>query len=346
MNSSQDRLAFLDSYRALGIVLVIALHSLPFTKISEHYVQPITSATSIAVPIFFLVDGYLFMRLVATKSDFSYTAYLKRSTKRLMLPWVVFSFGYAAFRLLAEYLGYAANHKILGEPLGKVLSGLYFSTFAGHMYFLLSLYLVRAIAGHLSKLAVMPSWVSIAIFLGYALVYNVVNPPAWFWAVDGNDPVLHFLWGMQYYLLGVAMFLYMAKIRMCASSLLILCIGLFIAGEFLVSSPRLAQYGNLGAAFIVFMLFPKLGGLHHVGRQTMGIYLIHYPVVVMLVAFTLAMIWRKDSIGFLVLLTSVTTLLSLGGTHLIMMIPYGNYLFGLPKPILHHASTHEKAASV
>ena len=78
----------------------------------------------------------------------------------------------------------------------------------------------------------------------------------------------------------------------------------------------------------------------------MGIYLIHYPVVVILVAFTLAMVWRKDSIGFLVLLTSVTTLLSLGIAHMIIMIPYGNYLFGLPKPIVRHASVHGKAASV
>jgi peptidoglycan/LPS O-acetylase OafA/YrhL len=61
--SGGDRIAFLDDLRLIGIVMVVGVHALGRANLD----QPIEEwfrfvVTTIAVPIFFLVDGFLFAR--------------------------------------------------------------------------------------------------------------------------------------------------------------------------------------------------------------------------------------------------------------------------------------------
>lgn len=62
LNEVQDRFVFLDSLKAFAIVMVVAVHAQGYAGLGHGRIEQIISfiTSSIAVPIFFLVDGFLF----------------------------------------------------------------------------------------------------------------------------------------------------------------------------------------------------------------------------------------------------------------------------------------------
>lgn len=128
---------FLDGFRAIGIVMVVATHAFEYTQLDSQARALLSFwVYAIAVPPFFIADGFLFARGQDGEKSFSAAHYIVKSGKRLLVPWLVFSLLYAALRLAYEYWGNPSAHIILGENVSTVVAGFYYSSFAGQLYFL------------------------------------------------------------------------------------------------------------------------------------------------------------------------------------------------------------------
>src|SRR5512133_3209269 len=148
-----ERLYFLDSLRAIAIVMVVGVHSMGYNSPLEPNQQQIILfiVHTVAVPIFFLVDGYLLTRSIIESKRYSYKSYIESSFLRLVVPWVIFTVIYTMLRYVFELSGFFAEHVIVGHSFQEVLINAYGSVNAGQMYFLLSLFLIRVIAPFMVK---------------------------------------------------------------------------------------------------------------------------------------------------------------------------------------------------
>jgi len=70
---------------------------------------------AIAVPLFFLVDGFLFSRKWATRDDFDFKDYVVKSVSRLLVPWAIFTLLYAICRLALESQSLPRENVLLGK---------------------------------------------------------------------------------------------------------------------------------------------------------------------------------------------------------------------------------------
>ena len=83
--------------------MVVAIHARAYVNLSadaEEIIKPIV--TLIAVPVFFLCDGFLFVHGRMLKRHFDYRRYLINSARRLLIPWVLFSLFYLVLRWASE----------------------------------------------------------------------------------------------------------------------------------------------------------------------------------------------------------------------------------------------------
>ncbi|MFQ5752950.1 MAG: acyltransferase family protein, partial [bacterium] len=123
-----ERISFLDSAKAVGVIMVVGFHSFDRAGISLASVHNLaqTSATAtlwfavttISVPVFFLVDGYLFANKITKTDTLDYKSYVLNSARRLLMPWLIFNVGYTAFRAAFEYAGYFSQNEIIGNAPG------------------------------------------------------------------------------------------------------------------------------------------------------------------------------------------------------------------------------------
>src|SRR5262249_9097911 len=146
--------------RALAILMVVGIHAWGYSGLVPDRSWGWFLVDAAGVPVFFLVDGFLFA--ARGQHAFDYSSHLKASAQRLLVPWVLFATFYLAIRVGAEAAHAVPEQLVLGHSWLGVASCLYFSCAALQLYFLLSLFLVRCLAPLARWLAAGPEWLLLA----------------------------------------------------------------------------------------------------------------------------------------------------------------------------------------
>ena len=334
-----ERLAFLDSLRAIAIIMVIGVHTLSYCVELPRDLKQIVSFTAhtISVPVFFLVDGYLFARSVIHLKKYTYFEYVRNSLFRLLAPWAVFTLAYTLARYVFELTGFLKEKLIVGRSLHEVIVSAYGSVYAPQLYFLFSLFLIRLCAPFFKKvLSIENYFVLLFLLCTYYVAYRSIIPSASIYLkIDGGqEPVLHALWGLQFYLAGIALFM-TSKIvdlrKLFMPFLLVFILVMFAKNNSRVEElGYLVQYLYLITMFLFFTLFQSgFYFLNMTGKNSMGIYLIHAPIVLKVVSLIVNKFVFDPTLSFVSILVC-TFILSLSIAMVIISVPYGCLLFGAP----------------
>ncbi len=336
MSISKGRIHFLDSCRAIAIVMVIGQHALGYSQLSPEIQTMFKYWFQIAVPVFFLVDGYLFFYKLERIGKLDYSIYIGESARRLVGPWVFFSGLYLITRLVYEYFGHPLDYVVLGRDTVDLLVAVWVGTPAVQMYFLLSLFFVRSLAFATKHLrGIPPIFIFAAVWMMNGL-WGFINgmtiggfqlKASW---SGGQDPLLHAIWGLQYYFLGCALYVSNSWLSKHAVLLAAGAATAFMAisfGEFGV--PALAQYSYLCAFYLLFLAVgdrQKL--LEEIGASTMGIYLIHQPIILRAISLAVALVFDNSEVWWYLLVVVGTLLCSMWISRLLVKVPNVHFLLG------------------
>jgi len=312
-----NRIEFLDRLRGVAICMVVAIHATEYTDISGQAKAFLLSCFGIAVPSFFMVDGYLFCASFKSRK-FDYRVYLTKSCVRLLVPWVVFTVIYVAFRAALEYSNVLPVRVIVGRPIEKLAMSIYMSSISSQMYFLLSLFLIRAWTPALRYLLLVPTYLVPFIFVAYALAWNEFSGLRLFSASDVDclggcfEPVTHALWGLQYYLFGACLFLCRERLELHYHAVLISSLLMYgFAKSVHISLGWSEQYIGLLILWSMMRVFPSSDSwIAQVGKATMGIYILHMPIVLKAVDLLVAAILAQGNALMNYLFITVLTLVA------------------------------------
>lgn len=335
---ASERLHFLDNMRAIAIIMVVGVHTLGYClELPAHQREIISFIVhTISVPVFFLVDGYLFAISMNSTKSYNYLRIVRSSIFRLFIPWAIFTFFYTLLRYAFEYFGLLKLNLILDNDWKNVIISAYGSVYAPQMYFLFSLFLIRLCAPVLKYIATPKSYyASLLAFILYSLIYTSIRPyiSPYLTIPGGQEPILHALWGLQFYIAGILIFkssLFFNIKKMFFPALTFFVIALLAKGSLGTHASTIIQYLYLLTFFILFTLFHKAPSvLSLIGKNTMGIYLIHSPIVLAGVSLALNKFVVTPMLSYLSIFFS-TLLITTGIVLLINIIPYGSLLFGMP----------------
>lgn len=160
----------------------------------------------------------------------------------------------------------------------------------------------------------------------------------WAWQVfpigaeqgDRIDPVLSAAWGMQYYLLGMVLSIHEKRIG--SRPLAVASIGFVCLAAVKIGFPSwglLAQYLYLGSLFFLFLgLGSRASPIHSLGRFTMGVYLIHAPVILKFVSSAALLLFDQPGMGRYLLTTLGAVLASVVITSLYARARWWRFLLG------------------
>ncbi|TCS44111.1 acyltransferase family protein [Reinekea marinisedimentorum] len=327
------RLYYLDQVRAIAIVMVVMIHAISYTNgISEALFTVVQQLTlSVAVPIFFLVDGYLFCLGKSPDQRTERSFKLKANFKRLVIPWISFTVIYTFCRYIFEVLGVVEANVInvagLYELFMKMLGGVYSS----QLYFLLSLFIVRLAVTSIERLYNFSSGLLLLFAVSLAIAYSVFNTELSVIRLTpfGIDALQNSLWGVSFFMLG--MFLGLATFEI--KRLMPVVTAVFLCSAYGVYQWNtdfiglMFQYSYMLFLFIGFMHIPKINWLASLGKNTMGIYLLHSPVLLKLLAVVFGALGLKGISGFaaLSLLTLATSWIAAG---ILVRLPQGKAILG------------------
>ena len=260
--------------------MVVAIHTFGYVRLPDGPTADLLSllVRTVAVPMFFLVDGFLFARGQQTSQAFDARLYVRRSARRLLLPWLVFSLLYLLLRWAYERLAHTDTQLLAGQGPAAWLEVLLLGRASEQLYFLPSLFAIRLLAAPMRALARRGGIARWLTFLAVACGAGVLVP-AYRSALPlpGYDPILYALWGLPFYLLGVAA----TGIGRRGPVALFTATAALLAAR--LGWPHLAwatQYAYLAALFLFFVCFDVTPAwLAAVGRRTLAIYLLHAPVI-------------------------------------------------------------------
>jgi fucose 4-O-acetylase-like acetyltransferase len=287
--ASPIRLDYLDALRAVWVFFVVCIHALGYETLGPGMTRTMINfvVSTIAVQGFYLVDGLLFARRLES-ARLSASQYLADSARRLLWPWLLFSIIYLAARYLAELYGIVEPTRLTtrGLSLATIADMLWWSENAPQLYFLPSLFLIRCAVVAVRRLlsAIQPTLLAIAA-IALLLLFRTAIEPTYMrtFPHDGYDPLLHALGGFAYFILGAGLWrLRIVGQGRASAALLGMAIALVVLA---LTCPQpiadtAAQLGYLGTMYFVFAAVPIKGQLLiAIGRRTMGIYLLHMPIV-------------------------------------------------------------------
>lgn len=277
-----ERIRFLDALKATGIVMVVAVHALSRIELGglDRDLMNYLVGT-IAVPLFFVADGYMFSWKFTDASQFDRGSFIRKSALRLLVPWAGFTIIYATIRMILEWLKLTGETVLLGNNFSGIVKVIYLSGISPHMYFLLSLFIVRLGIAGLYRTLQWSSWIWLPVSVAYMGIYHLSHPKDWF--LPGADPVLLAFWGTQFYFLGIALHKGLNTVRLYAAPLLAFCIVGAIGSRLLFFAhwPYVSQAFYLAAACMILLLITdRTSWSFSMGKDTMGIYLLHAPLIV------------------------------------------------------------------
>lgn len=338
-SENPERLAFLDSLRAVAIIMVVGVHTLSYCVELPHDLKQIISFVvhTISVPVFFLVDGYLFARSVLHLKNYAYIKYVRSSLSRLLAPWAIFTVAYTLARYAFELTGFPKEKFILGHSLQEVILSAYGSVYAPQLYFLCSLFLIRLCAPLFKKvLAIENYFLMLFLLCAYWTIYQSIIPStsAYLKIEGGQEPVLHALWGIQFYILGIVVFMtsQIVDLRKLFIPFLLLSILVLLMEKKsrIEGLNHVLQYLYLITMFLFFTLFQSgFYFLNVTGKNSMGIYLIHAPIVLKVTSLIANKFVFDPIFSFLSILLG-TFIISTSIAMIMISVPYGRLLIGTP----------------
>lgn len=337
-----QRIEYLDQMRAVAIVMVVCIHAVGYVPAMSplqmewvfFWVLPI------AVPVFFFVDGFLLSMQLDAKS-IPYGPYIRKSAIRLLIPWVLFSLFYVVARFVLEAVGFLSTHLVLGQEPQQVAARAYMSVYAPQMYFLASLFLIRAALPVVRRVFHQtPLPLSIGVTIALILLYNTVDvaallPFSDMTSMEGQEPVLHAIFGLQFFGLGMVMSRLRAHtdFRRWLAPVAILFVASSVMKVALPGNHWWTAFLYLVLFFLLFSQFqPESAVLNILGRNTMGIYLLHTPIILRGVSMLVTAGVSAPMLAFMIIVPLVVAT-SLAVSLCITRVPYGGVLFGLPGPV-------------
>jgi surface polysaccharide O-acyltransferase-like enzyme len=290
---------------------------------------------SVCVPIFFLADGYLFAESVVTGRPYTYRSYVHKSAVKLLVPWLFFTVLYALARYPLEQAGFLSDRLIVGRSPATMLLFGWGSVYAGQLYFLMSLFLIRLATPAVRRLCAMKRLKAVFLCAAFYLAYRLVIGP-----LDhviripgGQEPLLHALWGCQFYLFGVLLRLFNGAVARASSGIAAATLGVLIVLELaspgaLVPGRPVTQYlYSLGVFTLFLRACRNKNGTSRIGRSTMGIYLFHAPLLLKAASIAGAKLPAPPLVVYFALTITVFLAAYCLG-ELVARLPYGSLLLG------------------
>ncbi|MDT8281489.1 MAG: acyltransferase family protein [Gammaproteobacteria bacterium] len=321
------RIEHLDSFRAIAIFMVVGIHALSYTNIETSIYGVFEFLlTAIAVPVFFFVDGYLFSFLYKEKK-FKYIKYVSKSAKRLLIPWLLFSTLYIIVRYFGEVAGYFNTRIVYENSWYDVLYLLYSSGVSSQMYFLPALFILRLISVVMYRyLKVKLIYMCLISVIGISLfhVFSVEKISS-----VSLDPFVHAIWGLQFYILGVVT---EKSEGIVNNKHKLITLGLMMAGIYILSTNLMIMLQILylyGVYYLCKWLLYHCEWLNGIGKETMGIYLLHMPFIIYGLVRLSSMFIENTSILLLVVWLS-TFFTSLYISRALTKSRIGELLFAIP----------------
>jgi len=325
-----QRIAFVDALKAIAIICVVAVHAVAQVRVGGQSRDVLIFIFgAIAVPLFFLVDGFLFSEKWTTRDDFNYQGYVRKGVSRLLVPWAAMTFVYAIVRLTLESLSLPRETILLGNTLPSILKVVYLSELSQQMYFLLSLFAVRLTTIGIVRWLPGSKWLWLAVFVSYAIAYGLARPTQWFFA--GADPLLLAFWGLQFYLLGIVLQKWQeilsAATLWWGPACLILSFGIWSLTS--THIPVLSQLIYLlGTYATVSGIAERTSWGFSLGKETMGIYLLHAPYVLWSATALVGLMVPAESVVKVLCVATVAVLGSWGLTNIVRKTPVGRVILG------------------
>jgi fucose 4-O-acetylase-like acetyltransferase len=324
-----SRITHLDTLRGLAIIVVVGIHAFGYagrlpSDQQAHAEMLWNGVSTFAVPAFFLCDGYLFARAQA-RGDHGYLETLARSARRLLVPWVTFTVIYTIARGAGEMAGLLGDRLVLGRQPGEIAREWWDSQIAMQLYFLPSLFLIRCLSPALRPLATGRRWgLLVATSLCYA-AYASAGIPL------GADPVTNAASGLRFYLLGMLAYRYREPLSRAAGPILVVAFGAMLAlcsyrSRYWVGAAYQLAYLTAVHAAAVWM-GDRARLLPMSGRRTMGIYLLHGPVLLKAVSLVVSHLIGPWPVRFLGI-WAATFLIALAATVLVSRHAWGRSLLG------------------
>lgn len=330
VNQAAERISFLDGLKATGIVMVVAVHALSRVALDAHSHEVMMFLVgTVAVPLFFVADGFLFAHKWTGHSRYDYTAYARKNALRLLLPWAAFTSFYAVIRIGLESKALTRDTILLGNDLPGIVKVLYLSDLSHQMYFLLSLFVVRIGIFGVSRMLQRSRWAWLAVCVAYIGLYASGDVKRWFFA--GADPLLLACWGLQFFLLGVVLNKWHGMLKPRALWVGAIC--LVVTAGLWSTAPRSLSFITqlfylVGSYAVVLAVAERKKWGFSMGHDTMGIYLLHAPYVVWAVAAVLMRVRPSDEVSTMLLLTALTVLFSWLLTRLMAKTAIGRFMLG------------------
>jgi surface polysaccharide O-acyltransferase-like enzyme len=325
------RIAFIDALKAIAIICVVADHAIAQVRIGGQGREALMFVFgTIAVPLFFLVDGFLFSGKWTTRDDFDFKDYVKKSVSRLLVPWAIITLLYAICRLVLESLSLPRENVLLGNTLPGIVKIVYLSGISQHLYFLLSLFFVRLTTIGIVRLLRGVKWFWLAVFASYAIAYEIAHPIRWFFA--GSDPLLLAFWGFQFYILGIVLEKWQETLvpttPWFGPGCVVLSFGIWSQTSNAAFSLSQLIY-LVGAYATVCAIAERTSWGFSLGKDTMGIYLFHAPYVLWLAAAFVMLVLPAESVVTVLCVTAVTALASWGLTNIARRTQAGRVMLGM-----------------
>lgn len=345
--STTSRLDHLDAMRGLLVLFVVGIHALGYSGLPAGPARSIIDfvVSTIAVQGFYFVDGLLFARRIGRIGGPGASRYLSDSARRLLWPWLLFSVAYAVARAAAERYGVVEPTALSqgGLSPGALLGSIWWSHAAPHLYFLPSLFLIRCAAVAIWPLFRAPAGSLVAVAIVTLLGFRIMIEPAYFDLVphEGLDPLLHALGGIGFFVLGAGTWRLAGQGGRLSppwivGSLAVAGLGLF--------APRSVQNIAVQVGYLLplYALFARysIGGsaMAQVGRQTMGIYLLHMPIVMKFWAIILDRLVDPTGLLDYFLLVAASSATALALSVAINRCGLGGFVLGESKSTMHSAA--------
>ena len=282
---------WIDYLRTFACLQVVAIHTTAYQRnileLSALYPY-IRFSIQMAVPIFFLISGYVLMKRYVYGIE-NYCSYYRKRSCRVLWPYFTFSILYISLRIIIEYSGIYSLRTIEYTPFQffTLLKKLFFAGAAMHLYFLLSIYLIYLLFP-LIRLLCINRWASLIVLLIYSLsapffmnYYKNMNL-----SLPKPDVFQASILGMKYFLIGINLYWFQsvlfAPIKKFAPLLLVgsLSIAFFLNSYSFMSNLNLSGY-FLMLFYIVFAIYLgryKSNMIRQFAGFSIAIYLIHQPI--------------------------------------------------------------------